>query len=114
MAPGLQSIALFSQLAVDHAQGCTITDADGAEYLDFVAGICVGSLGHAHPKYTAILADQLSRATFGSFTTENRLKFMQMVRSILPEGLTHLQMFSGGAEAVEAALRLAKSLLRQG
>jgi 4-aminobutyrate aminotransferase-like enzyme len=109
MAPGLQSIALFSQLAVDRAQGCIITDADGADYLDFVAGICVGSLGHAHPKYTRILAEQLGRVTFGSFTTENRLRFMELVRSILPEGLTHLQMFSGGAEAVEAALRLAKS-----
>src|ERR1700749_4091284 len=70
MAPGLQSIALFSQMAVDHAHGCTIVDADGAEYLDFVAGICVGSLGHAHPKYTQRLADQLAKATFGSFTTE--------------------------------------------
>ena len=113
MAPGLQSIALFSQIAVDYAKGCTITDADGADYLDFVAGICVGSLGHAHPKYTAILADQLQRATFGSFTTENRLRFMELVRSILPEGLTHLQMFSGGAEAVEAALRLAKSATKK-
>ena len=47
MAPGLQSIALFSQIVVDRAQGCTITDVDGNEYLDFIAGIAVGSLGHA-------------------------------------------------------------------
>ena len=49
MAPGLQSIALYSQLAVDHAQGCTIVDADNNEYLDFIAGIAIGSLGHSHP-----------------------------------------------------------------
>ena len=42
MAPGLQSIALYSQIAVDHAKGCTITDVDGNEYLDFIAGIAVG------------------------------------------------------------------------
>ena len=46
MAPGLQSIALFSQIVVDHAEGCTIIDVDGNEYLDFIAGIAVGSVGH--------------------------------------------------------------------
>ena len=110
MAPGLQSIALYSQIAVDHAHGCTIVDADGAEYLDFIAGIAVGSLGHGHARYIEVLKDQLERATFGSFTTENRVRFLELVRSVLPEGLTHVQLFSGGAEAVEAAMRLAKSV----
>ncbi|MEA3003451.1 MAG: dTDP-4-amino-4,6-dideoxy-D-glucose transaminase [Sphingomonadales bacterium] len=110
MAPGLQSIALYSQIAVDHASGCTITDADGAEYLDFIAGIAVGSLGHGHPHYVARLREQLGRATFGSFTTANRARFLALLRSVLPPGLTHVQLFSGGAEAVEAAMRLAKSV----
>ena len=110
MAPGLQSIALHSQIVVDHAQGCTIVDADGAEYLDFIAGIAVGSLGHGHPRYVEMLREQIGRATFGSFSTEARAKFLQMVRDVLPDGLTHIQLFSGGAEAVEAAMRLAKSV----
>lgn len=109
MAPGLQSIALYSEIAVDHAHGCTIVDADGAEYLDFIAGIAVGSLGHCHPAYVEALAEQLGKATFGSFATENRAQFLNLVKSLLPDGLTHIQLFSGGAEAVEAALRLAKS-----
>ncbi len=110
MAPGLQSIALYSQIVVDHAQGCTITDVDGAEYLDFIAGIAVGSLGHGHPRYVEMLSEQLRRATFGSFSTANRARFLELVRGVLPEGLTHVQLFSGGAEAVEAAMRLAKSV----
>ncbi|MDB5694278.1 MAG: Aminotransferase [Alphaproteobacteria bacterium] len=110
MAPGLQSIALYSQIAVDHAQGCTIVDADGAEYLDFIAGIAVGSLGHGHPRYVEKLREQLGRATFGSFTTQNRARFLTLLRSVLPAELTHVQLFSGGAEAVEAAMRLAKSV----
>jgi 4-aminobutyrate aminotransferase-like enzyme len=113
MAPGLQSIALFSQIVVDHAQGCTITDVDGAEYLDFIAGIAVGSLGHCHPHYVKRLRDQLERSTFGSFATEHRAQFLNLVSSLLPEGLTHLQLFSGGAEAVEAAFRLAKSVTKK-
>jgi len=113
MAPGLQSIALYSQITVDHARGCVITDVDGNEYLDFVAGIAVGSLGHCHPHYVKRLKEQLDRVTFGSFATETRARFLEMVSSVLPEGITHIQLFSGGAEAVEAAFRLAKSVTKK-
>jgi len=51
MAPGLQSIALFSRLVVKEANGAWVTDLDGNKYLDFTAGIGVGSIGHAHPHY---------------------------------------------------------------
>ncbi len=51
----------------------------------------------------------MERLTFGSFTTETRAKFLELLASVTPEGLTRIQMFSGGAEAVEAALRLAKA-----
>src|SRR5512142_1212604 len=87
MAPGLQSIALYSQLAVDRAKGCTITDVDGNEYLDFIAGIAVGSLGHCHPHYVKGLKEQLERVTFGSFTTDTRARFLELVSSVLPEGI---------------------------
>jgi 4-aminobutyrate aminotransferase/(S)-3-amino-2-methylpropionate transaminase len=113
MAPGLQSIALYSQIVVDRASGCTITDVDGNEYLDFIAGIAVGSLGHCHPHYVKRLSEQLERITFGSFTTETRARFLELVSGLLPEGITHIQMFSGGAEAVEAAFRLAKSVTKK-
>src|SRR3984957_4511987 len=113
MAPVLQSIALFSQIGVDHAAGCTITDVDGNEYLDFIAGIAVGSVGHGHPHYVKRLKEQIERSTFGSFTTETRAHFLNLIASLLPEGLTHLQLFSGGAEAVEAAFRLAKSVTKK-
>jgi 4-aminobutyrate aminotransferase / (S)-3-amino-2-methylpropionate transaminase / 5-aminovalerate transaminase len=113
MAPGLQSIALYSQIAVDRAKGCTITDVDGNEYLDFIAGIAVGSLGHCHPHYVKRIKEQLERVTFGSFTTETRARFLNLVSGLLPEGITHIQLFSGGAEAVEAAFRLAKSVSKK-
>jgi 4-aminobutyrate aminotransferase-like enzyme len=113
MAPGLQSIALYSQLAVDRASGCTITDVDGNEYLDFIAGVAIGSLGHCHPHYVKRLKEQLELVTFGSFATETRARFLELVSSVLPEGITHIQLFSGGAEAVEAAFRLAKSITKK-
>src|ERR1700728_4024143 len=113
MAPGLQSIALYSQIAVDHAKGCTIVDVDGNEYLDFIAGIAIGSVGHSHPHYVKRLSEQLGRVTFGSFATETRARFLNLVRELLPDGITHIQLFSGGAEAVEAAFRLAKSVTKK-
>ncbi len=113
LAPGLQSIAMYSQIVVDRAQGCTITDIDGNEYLDFVAGIAVGSLGHCHPHYVKRIRDQLDRITFGSFATEVRARFLDLLVGELPDGIDRVQLFSGGAEAVEAAFRLAKSATKK-
>ena len=112
MAPGLQSIALYSQIVVDHARSCTIVDVDGNEYLDFIAGIAIGSVGHCHPHYVKRLNEQLGRFTLGSFATETRARFINLVSELLPEGITHIQLYSGGAEAVEAAFRLAKSVTK--
>jgi 4-aminobutyrate aminotransferase-like enzyme len=109
MAPGLQSFAQYSGLAMARGRGSTLIDEDGREYIDFIAGIGVGSVGHCHPHYVEALKRQVERLTFGSFTTETRAKFLDLLSSLTPPGLTRIQMFSGGAEAVEAALRLAKA-----
>lgn len=113
MSPGLQSIALYSGLAMAQGTGCTLIDEDGKRYIDFVAGIGVGSVGHCHPHYVEALKQQVERLTFSSFTTEVRAKFLNLLASVTPKGLSRIQMFSGGAEAVEAAFRLAKSATRR-
>jgi len=110
MAPGLQSIGLFSRIVVKKAKGVWVEDVDGNRYIDFTAGIGVGSLGHAHPHYVKVLCEQIERANYGSFSSENRVEFLRLLASITPKGLDAVQMYSGGAEAVEAALRLAKSV----
>ncbi len=113
MAPGLQSFALYSGLAMAEGRGSRIVDEDGNSYIDFIAGIAVGSVGHCHPHYVEALQRQAARLTFGSFTTEVRAKFLNLLGSVTPPGLTRIQLFSGGAEAVEAAFRLAKSVTRK-
>ena len=113
MAPGLQSIALYSGLAMARGRGTRLYDEDGNEYIDFVAGIGVGSVGHCHPHYVETIGRQLQNLTFGSFTTESRARFLELLASVTPPGLSRIQLFSGGAEAVEAALRLAKSATRR-
>ncbi len=113
MAPGLQSFALYSGLAMAEGRGSRIFDEDGNSYIDFIAGIAVGSIGHCHPHYVKALQEQAGRLTFGSFTTEVRAKFLKLLGSVTPPGLTRIQLFSGGAEAVEAAFRLAKSVTKK-
>src|SRR5213596_2542692 len=109
VAPGSQSFSLMAGLAMARGSGSTLVDEDGNEYIDFIAGIGVGSVGHCHPHYVEALKRQVERLTFGSFTTETRAKFLELLASVTPEGLTRIQMFSGGAEAVEAALRLSRA-----
>ena len=82
MAPGLQSFALYSGLAMARGQGSRIFDEDGNSYIDFIAGIAVGSVGHCHPHYVKALQEQAARLTFGSFTTEVRAKFLDLLGGV--------------------------------
>lgn len=109
IAPGLQSIALFSQLTMAAGHGRKLRDVDGNEYLDFVAGIGVASLGYSHPEWVRVMQDQVGKLAVGSFTSERRLSFVKTLATVTPKGLDRIQLYSSGAEAVEAALRLAKS-----
>ena len=109
IAPGSQSFSLYAGLAMERGRGCTLIDADGNEYIDFIAGIGVGSVGHCHPHYVEAIKRQAERLTFGSFTTQTRARFLDLLATLTPEGLTRIQLFSGGTEAVEAALRLARA-----
>lgn len=113
MAPGLQEVAQLSELVIREGHGCWLTDMEGKSYLDFMAGVAVSSLGHSHPKYIQAIKDQLEKVTVGSFTTENRSALLRLIASLTPPGLDRIQLFSGGAEAVEAAVRLAKSYTKK-
>ena len=113
IAPGLQRIAQLSELTIERGRGSTLVDADGNEYLDFFAGVAVASLGHAHPRYVRALQAQLEKWTVGSFTSEARLALLELLAELAPGELSRTQLYSGGAEAVEAALRLAKSYTKK-
>jgi 4-aminobutyrate aminotransferase-like enzyme len=113
LAPGMQSIATLSGIAVARGEGCLVEDVDGNRYLDIAAGICVNALGYAHPRYRQILKQQLDEVTTGSLTTPRRAEALQKVASHLPPGLQRIQLYSGGTEAVEAAMRLAKSYTKK-
>src|SRR5262252_4208964 len=110
LAPGAQGYALAAGVVVDHAEGTQVTDVDGNVFLDFIGGIAVGALGHSHPTWVEAIQKQAQRASVGSLTSEARVELFERFAKHAPaNGVHRLQMYSGGAEAVESALRLAKS-----
>ncbi len=109
LAPGTQSVALFSRLCIDRGEGALLYDVDGRRYIDLLAGVGVASLGYAHPKYVAAVQRQIARIHVGSFTSEHRAALVKLMAEITPGDLTRTQLYSSGAEAVESALRLAKA-----
>ena len=113
IAPGLQTIALLSELAIEHGSGATLIDLDGKRYLDLNAGVSVASLGHAHPGYVAALSKQLGAVSVGSFTSQPRAELVRLIADLAPGELKRTQFFSSGAEAVEAAIRLARSYTKR-
>jgi len=113
IAPGLQRIAQLSEVAMVQGRGCTLTDADGNEYLDFFAGVAVASLGHSHPRFVSGVTEQLQKLAVGSFTNEPRTALLKLLAELAPGGLRRTQLYSGGAEAVEAAIRLAKAYTKK-
>jgi 4-aminobutyrate aminotransferase-like enzyme len=110
IAPGLQSYAVTSGVVVDHARGSAITDVDGNVLLDFVGGIGVNSFGHSHPEIVSAVQEQVAQASVGSLTSRPRVELVERLAEHAPApGVHRVQLYSTGSEAVESALRLAKS-----
>lgn len=92
-------------------QGITLTDAAGRSYIDASGGAAVSCLGHGHPDVRAALhaqIDQLAYAHTSFFTTEVAEALADQLARTAPEGLDQVYFVSGGSEAVEAALKLAR------
>jgi 4-aminobutyrate aminotransferase-like enzyme len=113
ISPGIQTIALLSKIVLERGEGCIVEDVDGNRYIDFFAGVAVASLGHAHPRYVAAMQEQVSKISVGSFTTAHRAELTRLLADIAPGDIRRTQFFSGGAEAVEAAIRLAMSYTKK-
>jgi 4-aminobutyrate aminotransferase/(S)-3-amino-2-methylpropionate transaminase len=113
LAPGRQRVSQLAGVAFDHGSGATLTDVDGNVYVDFFAGVAVASLGHGHPALAQALADQASRLMVGTFATVERAEAFELLTRAAPDPLSRVHLYSGGAEAVEAALRLARSYTKK-
>jgi adenosylmethionine-8-amino-7-oxononanoate aminotransferase len=91
--------------------GIVIVDAAGREYLDASGGAAVSCLGHGHPDIVAAMHAQIDRLAYAHtsfFTTEVAEALADRLIADAPEGMSHVYLVSGGSEAIEAALKLAR------
>jgi adenosylmethionine-8-amino-7-oxononanoate aminotransferase len=94
------------------AHGSTIVDADGREYLDAAGGAVVVNIGHGRREVAEAIADQSARLAYahGSmFTTETLERYADELGPLLPMVDPYLYPVSGGSEAVETALKMARA-----
>ena len=91
------------------ASGCWVTGASGRRYLD-LGSYAVFLLGHAHPRVVAAVAAQLGRppGSRRAFPSREQVEAAAALAAIAPEGLSKVMLLNSGAEAVEAALKLAR------
>jgi acetylornithine aminotransferase/acetylornithine/N-succinyldiaminopimelate aminotransferase len=94
--------------------GCRLTDADGKEYLDFLAGIAVCGLGHCHPAVTAAICHQAGALVHVSnlYYTEPQTELAELLTA--NSFADRVFLVNSGAEANEAAIKLARIWAKEG
>ncbi len=94
--------------AMIEGKGCRLTDADGREYLDFLAGIAVCSLGHCHPAVTEAICRQAGKLVHVS-NLYHTLPQTELAELLVANSFAdRVFMCNSGAEANEAAIKLAR------
>jgi 4-aminobutyrate aminotransferase len=112
--------ARYTDLVVERASGCWIETTSGERYLDYTCGIGVTNTGHAHPRVVAAIAEQAARGihlqqniVYHQPGLELHRRLPQRFPNPRPEVEIGLFLSNSGAEAVEAAMKLAKAATRR-
>ena len=103
-------------LIIERADGIYYWDVGGTRYLDAIGGVFVASLGHRHPRVLAAVREQMERVTLAPpmhGVADVTLELIEKLGAITPGDLDFIKTFSGGSEANEAALKLARQYWKQ-
>lgn len=100
----------FSEGIIDHAEGSSVFTEDGRELLDFTSGQMSAILGHAHPEIVATVRAQVGHLDhlYSGMLSRPVLDLARRLAGTLPAPLDKAMLLTTGAEANEAALRMAK------
>ena len=111
------SIARDDPLVVESAHGSVVTDVDGNRFIDFSSGIAVLSTGSTHPKVVAAAKRQLDKFIHFSYTDfyyENLVTLAERLCELVPgDGAKKVYWGNSGAEAIEAAMKLARNYTKR-
>jgi len=107
-----QTFPFPSCIEIESANGSYITDVNGKQYLDFVAGVSACTLGHSNSIIIDAVKEQLDKYThvmvYGEYIQSPQYKLAQLLSDNLPENLSTTYFVNSGAEAIEGAMKLAK------
>lgn len=96
---------------LDRAEGIYMWDTTGKRYIDGSSGAMVSNIGHSNPRVLAAMQKQMEKATFGyrlHFQTEVSEALADRAAALAPEGLNRVFFVSGGSEATESGMKLAR------
>lgn len=96
---------------LDYGEGIYLFDENGKRYIDGSSGAMVSNIGHSNPRVLKKIKAQMDKATFGyrlHFRTHPSEDLAAKTVSMMPEGLDRVFFVSGGSEAVESAVKLAR------
>jgi len=96
--------------------GAELWDHEGNRHLDFLCGLAVTSLGHAHPAVTKAVADQAAKLTHVSnlFANEHQAPVAETISELINAGPGQVLFQNSGAESIEAAIKLARKYQGRG
>ncbi|MDP9146131.1 MAG: aspartate aminotransferase family protein [Acidobacteriota bacterium] len=97
-----------------HGRGCYVYDADGKQYLDFLGGIAVNALGHAHPKIVKVIRRQAARAIHFSNLYHNEFQGPLARKLAELSGMDRVFFCNSGTEAIDGAMKLARLCAHEG
>src|SRR6202522_3579537 len=92
-----------------HGRGCRLYDSQGREYLDFLGGIAVNALGHAHPRLVRVIRCEAGRAIHLSNLFQNPYQAPLAPKLVEWSGLDRVFFTNSGTEAIDGALKLARA-----
>lgn len=98
-------------IEVERGEGIYLYDTDGKQYIDACAGAAVANLGHAHPAIIAAMTEQAKKVAFSHlsrWTSKPIQDLADQVAALAPGSLNKLYLVSGGSEATESALKMAR------
>lgn len=97
-------------VTIERAQGATIWDTDGKEYIDCMGGYGVAIIGHCNKDVIDAITLQMNKLMVCHMSTYNnsRLQFLSKLKSIAPDNLSKIFFSNSGAESIEAALKFAR------
>lgn len=108
------TICMKQPVAIERGLGSFVWDDKGVQYLDFTAGWGVTSLGHSHPVLVSAIQEQagklMQNPNSGFTYSPVRARLLTLLQQVLPEGLTRVFFASSGAEANDAAVKLARKV----